>query len=487
MKVVRAVAMAIVGLVGVSLAPGNVILAATLTTLHAFAGSPDGSEPLGGLVIDAKGTTLYGATYTGGATGVGTVFKLDPTTRTLTVLHSFTNGADGGYPYGGVTIKNGALYGTTSQGGAGLVGTMFKLDLATKKLTTLHAFKRGVGEVPLAGVVFGTANTLYGTTSDFGAGTFGTVFQFDLATRILTRLHTFAGRADGSTPRADLVLRNGWLYGTTSVAGANDEGTVFALNPRTKRLFTLYAFSGSDGEGPFGKLVFDSAGALYGTTTIGGAADSGTVFELSLSGPHTAVALRSLYGFADRADGAQPWAGVVFDSTGVLYGTTTLAGAHGMGRIFKLGYNPRTSRLVTLHSFTGGNRWGKSAGASGAPEWCILRHDAAWRRIPWRYGVQAGSLSVPHASPVARDGGIKTKIPVVTLVERGGKARSVKAVRRFRWATSVSTLTRASTAATASRRPFPRGTPPAHWSCASRSGCGRPHVPSWSSASSLWP
>jgi uncharacterized repeat protein (TIGR03803 family) len=150
-----------------------------------------------------------------------------------------------------------------------------------KGFTTLHNFTYGDGAFPVAGVVFDTTGALYGTTYQGGSAVNqGTVFKLDPAIQVLATLHVFTGGADGGLPYARLVFEKGALYGTTSSGGAHGQGTVFKVDPTTHVLTTLHAFSGADGANPQAGLVFDTTGALYGTTSAGGSSNLGTVFKL---------------------------------------------------------------------------------------------------------------------------------------------------------------------------------------------------------------
>lgn len=176
-------------------------------------------------------------------------------------------------------------------------------------------------------------------------------------------LYTFPGGVDGGYPYAGLIADGkGNLYGTTSQGGANFAGAVFELTPNTNGAWTeqvLYSFAGFNGTGdgdlPYSTLVFDTKGNLYGTTSGGGLYFSGTVFELSPQGNGTWTE-QVLYSFAGGNDGADPFAGVILDSAGNLYGTTFSGGKHGFGTAFELvaGTNGSWSEKI-LHNFTGGD------------------------------------------------------------------------------------------------------------------------------------
>jgi uncharacterized repeat protein (TIGR03803 family) len=336
------------------------------TVLYAFCAQTnctDGADPEAGLVFDQKGN-LYGTTFYGGAYGEGTVFKLTPQGKE-TVLYSFcaqSGCADGKRPYAGVILdQKGNLYGTTVEGGASSscngygCGVVFKLTPQGKE-TVLYTFcsdhncTDGAG--PYAGLVFDQKGNLYGTTAGGGAHG-GTVFKLTPKGKE-TVLHSFCAQincSDGAFPNAGLVFdQKGDLYGTTTNGGSgkgcpyNDGGcgVVFMLAPEGKET-VLYSFCAQynciDGAGPFAGLVFDQNGNLYGTAGGGAPRAGGVVFELTPKGKETV-----LYSFCwqdNCTDGQNPYAGLVFDQKGNLYGTTASGGAYGCGYgcggvIFKL-------------------------------------------------------------------------------------------------------------------------------------------------------
>jgi uncharacterized repeat protein (TIGR03803 family) len=334
--------------------------AKSFSVLYSFKGKPDGAQPYAGLVQDASGT-LYGTTDEGGEYNWGTVFKLDDTGKE-TVLHSFAGDKDGEYPWAGLVLDNsGNLYGTASEGGAGACyegyqnvgcGIVFALD-RTGKETILHTFTGGAdGSWPYYGyLVRDKAGTLYGTTYYGGSdGISGTVYKIDPDGKE-TVLHSFNGN-DGAYPSAGVMRdSSGNLYGTALIGGQQNGGTVFKFTSSGK-FSVLHNFSdGTDGGWLEGELVRDSFGNLYGTSLFGGKFyQYGTVFKLSKNGKETV-----LYSFTGGADGAVPYAGLVRDSSGNLYGTTAAGGAHGQGVVFKL--DPAGKETV-LHSFTGGKDGG---------------------------------------------------------------------------------------------------------------------------------
>ena len=320
------------------------------TVLYSFTGGADGATPHAGLAVDASGN-LYGTTTAGGASNLGTVFELD-TSNTETVLYSFAGGADGATPNAGLVLDaSGNLWGTTTAGGASSLGTVFKVDTAGVE-TVVYSFAGGAdGATPYAGLVRDATGNLYGTTRAGGASNFGTVFKLD-TTGTETVLYTFTGGADGGSPQAGLILdAAGNLYGVTPSGGSKAGlcvypsgcGVVFELDTSNTET-VLYTFAdGADGGYPQAGLILDAAGNFYGTTPEADAT-FGTVFKLDTSGAQTVV-----YSFGG-ASGSAPVAGLLLDPSGNLYGTTS-TGASGFGTVFEL---DTTGKIAVFHTFAGG-------------------------------------------------------------------------------------------------------------------------------------
>jgi len=349
--------------------PNSLAHAQTFTVLHTFNHPGDGVYPQAGVIRDARGN-LYGTTVQGGAFGYGAVFKVQAN-RKESVLHSFTGG-DGLWPAAGVVRDaQGNLYGTTEKGGTseggGCIygcGTVFKLDKRGRE-TVLHAFtwKNGDGALPTAPVVRDGDGNLYGATSAGGYGCYG--YGCGIIFRISNRgsetvLYRFTGGTDGVFPAGGLVRdTEGTLYGATSEGGNPNGGygTVFKVDKNGNETVLYRLDGGTDGANPFGSLVRDKAGNLYGTARDGGGGcerGCGTVFELDSTGKFTV-----LYSFTDGADGGFPETGLVRDNSGNLYGTTyeggdvqctNQGGSYGCGVVFKLEPN---GNFTVLHSFTG--------------------------------------------------------------------------------------------------------------------------------------
>jgi uncharacterized repeat protein (TIGR03803 family) len=291
-------------------------------------------QTAGGVVQDAAGN-WYGTTFSGqSATGQknGLVYRLDRAGH-ATVLHNFTGGDDGANPYDGVILgPKGTLYGTAVGGGTANNGVVFEID-ASGNEHVLYNFSGGNdGGGPLGGLVRDAAGNLYGTTSGGGTSGAGVVFKVE-PNGHESVLYSFTGGADGNSPIAGLLRDSeGNLYGTTSAGGTANQGTVFKVNPSGHET-VLYSFTGgSDGDSPlWSTLVRDSAGNLYGTTPGGGAFGQGVVFKVDPSGHETV-----LYSFTGGNDGASPFAGVVFGPGGNLFGTTAFGGESDVGVVFEI-------------------------------------------------------------------------------------------------------------------------------------------------------
>ena len=304
------------------------------TVLYSFATftSNGFDRPSGGVIRDPAGN-LYGTTFIGQADvgyGFGVVYKVD-TAGHARVLHNFTNGADGGNPYGGVTLDSkGNLYGTASGGGASGAGVVFKIDKSGNEIV-LYSFTGGAdGGYPFGSVIIDSKGNLYSTTQGGGASGAGVVFKIDKSGNE-TVLYSFTGGADGGYPLGGVIRDSaGNLYGTTNGGGASGAGVVYKIDASGNET-ALYSFTGgADGGYPLWVvLARDLAGNLYGTTAGGGTASAGVVFKVDTSGNETV-----LYSFTGGADGGTPYAGVVLGPNGNLYGTTIGGGQTNAGVVF---------------------------------------------------------------------------------------------------------------------------------------------------------
>jgi uncharacterized repeat protein (TIGR03803 family) len=311
-------------------------------TIFSFQGF-NGAAPAG-VLLYYRGK-LYGTTMNGGYYSQGTVFSVT-LSGTETVLHNFGQDGDGSKPEAGLAVLDGVLYGTTYSGGAHNDGTVFSVTTGGKE-RVLYSFgktkKDGINPVasltPLKGL-------LYGTTSAGGIYNAGTVFAMTTAGKenVLHRFPPYSTK-DGEFPFAGLIVFNGLLYGTTDSAGKCREGTVYSITTAGKEK-TIYNFPCQryDGTNPQAAVVAFN-GVLYGTTTSGGAAfyNDGTVFSLTPSGNELVLfdfMPSSEYGY--RADTS------LVPLKGVLYGTTPLGAANGVGAVY--GVTPSGSPSL-VHTF----------------------------------------------------------------------------------------------------------------------------------------
>ncbi|HEY3971811.1 MAG TPA: choice-of-anchor tandem repeat GloVer-containing protein [Candidatus Sulfotelmatobacter sp.] len=361
----------------------------TESVLHVFAGGNDGNSPYGTVSIDSAGN-LYGTTYGGGSgsttcASCGTVYRLSPSLSTWkeTILHDFVGETDGANPQGAVLIDpSGDLIGTTRLGTEANFGTVFELAGGSYNETQVYGFPATDGAQIRGGLVEDAAGNFYGVAatggvnqcplSNFGCGLIFKLSRQSNGTWARTIIHNFTGtqNGDGDYPQGSLIFDSaGNLYGTTSnsVYGG---GTVFKLTPTASggwSFRTIYEFgrhNHSDGASPWGTLVMDKAGNLYGTTVSGGTGSylncnyCGTVFKLAPTSNHEWTE-SVIYNFQGLQDGSFPIAGLSIDAAGNLYGTTAEGGIgtgdQGLGVVFKLSPNSTgTWTQSVLYTFTGG-------------------------------------------------------------------------------------------------------------------------------------
>jgi uncharacterized repeat protein (TIGR03803 family) len=390
--------------------------AAKETVLYSFQNTPDGSNPAGRVATDKSGnlygTTWYGGTLANGCGGYcGIVFELSPPSSqggawTENIIYNFqgVNVGDGDFPHGGlIWSEGGKLYGTTAYGGTGDCvllggkvgcGTVYEL---TPPATTggawteavIYSFQGGKdGYWPEGELVSDDKGNLYGGTF-YGGGYgvcdggiypyCGTIFELSPPTTqgsVWTEkvLYSFKNGTDGANANGSLVLDSqGALFGTTMFGGSpgclsssgRGCGVAFQLTPpmhgeKSWTYTVIHSFSPNppDGAAPYAGLIFDKSGNLYGTTYAGGDAWSGhagTVFELSppsVSGqPWTET---TLCNFGEGRTGSNPYGGVVFDGDENLYGTASNLGNYLAGTVFQLKRpteNGSAWTLNILHAF----------------------------------------------------------------------------------------------------------------------------------------
>ena len=384
----------------------------TFTSLAQFDSTNNGANPYSPPVLGADGK-LHGALPNGGTNGIGVIYTVT-TNGSLTTLYTFkTNftAGNGAHPYGSLLSGNdGNLYGVAFGGGTNNHGTIFKIT-TNGAFTLLYSFgmvtnAQGYapdGSGPVGGMIQGRDGNFYGTTVVGGTNNLGTVFQFS-TNGMLTTLYSFAGAGtndDGASPYLAPLVEgaDGVFYGTTFAGGTNNSGTIFQVTAEG-RLTTLFEFSYTDGQGPWAGLSFGTDGNLYGTTASGGTNGYGTAFQITTNGVLSTLfnfggadglyylrggvalgnnntlfstsfyygtayygavfqlttngVLTPLYGFTNGIDGANPYAGVMRDAGGNLYGAAYYGGKNGdNGTVYSLSF----TRLISILSPTANELW----------------------------------------------------------------------------------------------------------------------------------
>jgi uncharacterized repeat protein (TIGR03803 family) len=343
----------------------------TFSVIHSFQG-PEGANPYTGVTL--RSGVLFGTAERGGK-GIGTIYEIMHLGSNWVTVPIYIFGAgDGANPRSRVSFgPDGHPYGSTFNGGSGNSGNLFNLTPPLTicktancfwKENVLHSFTNypmGDGAYPSGDLVWDEQGNFYGTTQNGGPRQFGTVFQMTKSgdTWTETPLWTFSGAADGDTPAGGVIFdHDSNLLGTTRGGGLYNFGTVFKL-AYTQGLgwvkTTLYSFQrGEDGGLPYAGLVFDQNGNLYGATSDGGGGGGGTIFELSPSGDTwTFSVLHSFPGQLGSLCG--PAASLSIDAAGTLYGTTVCDGANHVGNIYKLTNAENGWVYTSLHEFTAGS------------------------------------------------------------------------------------------------------------------------------------
>jgi uncharacterized repeat protein (TIGR03803 family) len=325
----------------------------------------DGANPIGALVAlngTLYGTTFHGGTYNAkpGSDGFGAVYSMT-TSGGEKILYRFQGDQGSGqYPAAGLAAVNGMMYGTTKAGGK-TFGTVFSVAPNGKE-AVLYRFLGTDGAKP-QGRLTNVNGKLYGTTSAGGKYGNGTVFSITQS-GVEAVLHSFGGTSgeDGTAPQAGLVNVSGKLYGTTTLGGAHDRGTVFEITPSGTET-VLYSFAGGTGDGsePLSGVI-NLNGTLYGTTSRGGTSNFGTVFAVTTSGKETIV-----HSFIARGDGAYPQAGLI-NVSGTLYGTTYAGGANSFGAVYSITPSGAENIIYSFGGFSGdgSNPYGEVIDVKGA-------------------------------------------------------------------------------------------------------------------------
>jgi uncharacterized repeat protein (TIGR03803 family) len=421
----------------------------SFSTMYSFAGGADASGPQSTLLY--VNGALYGSAPGGGATGNGAVFEVNPSTGAEQVTYSFTDGADGSAPVGGLIAIGSEIYGTASYAGQFGDGSVFKINAATNALSNLHAF---------TGYAYGAENTLanvagslYGTTPQGGLYHGGSVYTINPTTGALNTAYSFAGGAAGYQPQSpvsgfgsevlglakgslvgglafavntgngsettlhnfpvgsaayagSLIAAGSQVFGVTHSGGEAHSGTIFQIDPQTGATKQIYAFRGKKDGGAVSTPLIDVGGTLYGGTSQGGNFNRGTLFAFN---PST-LKVTTLYSFGTAANDGQSPFGALAQVNGFLYGVTEFGGPSGFGAMFRI--DP-TSGDETVYPFTiaagptgglavlGDEIYGSLAG-NGYPDGAL-----------YSFNPQRATFKVVHSFTKAKDGAGVYQAPVV--------------------------------------------------------------------------
>ncbi|HEY6766573.1 MAG TPA: choice-of-anchor tandem repeat GloVer-containing protein [Candidatus Sulfotelmatobacter sp.] len=319
------------------------------SALHDFSGA-DGAFPFAGLTLGLDGN-YYGTTTNGGNSNTGALFKVSPSGNYAT-LYQFTGGSDGGYPVSSpIQASDGNFYGTTLQG-SNNGGTVYRYSPSSGIFATIFSFNadQSQGVQILDPLIEGADGNLYGTANLGGANNCGTIFELSISGQLI-QIYSFPCGSGGSSPAGPLVqASDGNFYGTTGTGGAttrcsNGCGTIFKMSDGAVSI--LYSFAGSpqDGMYPVAGLVEGTDGNLYGSTTEGGMLRLGTLFQISKSGQY-----KQLYSFSAKY-GKDPVAGLLQHTNGKFYGTTPSGGTYNEGSLYSL--NMGLGPFIALVRYTG--------------------------------------------------------------------------------------------------------------------------------------
>jgi uncharacterized repeat protein (TIGR03803 family) len=367
--------------------------------------------------------------------------------QTFSVIHTFTDGPDGAYPYAGLVVdRNGNLYGTANQGGNNTefcnppgdgCGTVFVLSHlnGSWKLQPLYAFLGGPkdGQGPYGRVAIGTDGSLYGTTIDGGnpncLSGCGTVFNLKAPAACPTPqcpwtetvLYFFQGNTDGFYPTGDLAFDPaGNIYGTTVQGGSVGPGTVYELKPANGSWSEniVYNFTGqNDGGNPYSGVILDAAGNIYSTTLSGGINEGGATLELTRDG--SAWNETTLHDFYPSTEGIFAQPGLILEKSGSLIGATMADGPHNGGTAYELTPAQGSWTLSTLFAFTGesvpgpwaaltqdadGNLYGTTQGDPSSDDWGtvfrLTKSGSGWRETVLHRFTGGNDGGVPYSTVV---------------------------------------------------------------------------------------
>ncbi len=315
-----------------------------------FDNDAEGGNPIGKLLLASNGK-FYGTTNGGGdSLGFGVLFEFDPVTNVFSKKINFDGPTTGGNNYSSlIEYPTGKLIGTCSSGGGYGYGTIFQYDIASNTITKLHDFDYYSGSTPYFGVTLASNGKLYGESYQGGFDGYGNFYEFDLQTSVFTEIHSF--NSESGNPWNSVREYNGNMYGVTYTGGTNDNGTIFEYNLNDSTFTTKANFElPVNGANPYAGISLASNGLFYGSNISGGGNGNGNLFSFD---PNTNIVKR-LYDFNYDDDG-RPANPVTQSSDGNLYGMTD-HGKNDNGSIFRFDIASSTYMIIKkLDSITGTN------------------------------------------------------------------------------------------------------------------------------------
>lgn len=371
-----------------------------------------GTNPEAGMVLDPATNMMYGTTVYGGANGHGVLYRFNPATKVVTVLHDFFINEVGIYPRGELTLAGSSIfYGVCEFGGGNNKGTVFEFNAALGTVTKKADFSTSTGAAPQTTLLRSTnTGKYYGACEEDGASNVGTIFSFDPATNIIAKEFDF-NHANG-IGRVNYLVRaaSDKMYGTCEGGGTNSQGALFEFTPSGGVYNKLLDFDGFViGDSPSGGLTLASNGNYYGGTARGGNGDNGTLFEWN---PTTNAIVRKI-DFKTSATGVSPESSLVQASNGKLLGVTVDGGNYGNGVIFE--FDPITKVYTKKFSFddyvlhgvnpygglakgNNGKFYGLTSGGGTGGVGALFEYDLATNTYTKRANFSPSNGSQPDAS-----------------------------------------------------------------------------------------
>ena len=297
--------------------------------------------------------TLWGMTSTGGNNDAGVIFKFDTTTLEYTKQLDFDVNNNGDNPSGELTqAPNGKLYGVTQLGGQNNMGVLFEYNPNLLQYTKILDFNGILGQIPYRGLTLANNGKLYGFTHKGGTNDVGVLYELDPNSLDYNIILNFDGISNGANPFGKIIQDlNGILYGLTLKGGNDNLGVLFSYNLIENTYEKLIDFNGTNGSYPRGSLIQASNNKLYGVTELGGENDFGTIFQFDIE--TLSFVKRD---FDNNTNGRRPVGDLVEAPNKKLYGMTQYGGVNDNGVLFS--FNIETlflNKIIDFNSSNGAN------------------------------------------------------------------------------------------------------------------------------------